>query len=171
MNSDNERWIEFTYIQLEGTYRNKLIKIGDYDDLQNFPRMYECEGKTIEIHRDASWDAYTSSKVIFEKLAEKLSLIIGVKASQVSYKEEETELHDAIRFRIDVNKTPVFTFKKTVETYDYIPGYDDLQVIIENNEVRFLLELPYDNRILDASNSPVDLDDMNTSLSINRFLI
>ena len=171
LNADIERWIEFTYIQLEGTYRNKLIKIGDYDDLQNFPRMYECEGKTIEIHRDASWDAYTSSKVIFEKLAEKLSLIIGVKASQVSYKEEGIELHDAIRFRIDVNKTPVFTFKKTVETYDYIPGFDDLQVIIENNEVRFLLELPYDNRILDASNSPVDLDDMNTSLSINRFLI
>ncbi|WP_286951461.1 hypothetical protein [Mesonia sp.] len=172
LNSDNERWIEFTYRALEGGKRKEYITVGAYDTDSSFPRIYECEGQILEIHRDASWDAYTSSKVIFEKLAEKLSLIIGVKANQVSYKEEEIELHDAIRFRIDVNKTPVFTFKKTINVTGYDPELDDLQVIIENSEIRFIIENPYHiRRLLDASNSPLDLDDMNTSLSINRFLI
>ena len=54
----------------------------------------------------------------------------------------------------------------------YDPELDDLQVIIENSEIRFIIENPYHiRRLLDASNSPLDLDDMNTSLSINRFLI
>jgi hypothetical protein len=135
-----------------------------YDNNKLFPLDYECMGQPIKINRDASWQSGDSSKVIFEKLATQLSLIPGVKASQQTTVDGNS---NGIKFTIDVDNVPLFTFKKPYMNDDY----DVLKVMLNKDTVKVLNPLGYIHRILDKTNEPLNGTELNVILPISRFKV
>ena len=163
------RKISFTIQNMDSGYGTT---IGEFDDEAMFPRKYECMGQEIVINRDANWDPTDSIEVIFEILAEQLSLIPGVHATQVYSIDNQTP--DSIRFTIDPDVIPVFSFKKP--GYELSPdfGLDVFEVITDSSSVRIIYgpaSYKVPERLLDKSDQPIQIAEIDTALPLNRFLV
>jgi hypothetical protein len=156
----NPKTIEFTFQDLDS---GVLKTIGEYDLASYFPREYECMGQKITINRDAKWQANTGSTVIFEELADQLSLLTGINA-RISASNIGTT--DGITFTVDVSKIKDFNFKKPGDD----PMIDTLRVIIEDNSMVKIGQSGYNvGRIQDKSGVALDLSKPINLFPISRF--
>lgn len=158
---DAGKHVQFSFTAMDkGIYQ----EIGTYDNNNAFPRSYLCMGQTITIERDATWEPNTSSIVIFQKLAQQLSLIEGITAVQFT---DAFTNPNGIRFTIDRNIIQSFSFTK--------PGddevYDVLLANITPDTVSFLSPTSYVSRVLDKSGVPLASSEVNMLLPISRFSV
>ena len=160
--SNSSKIIEFTFQNLDsGRYKT----IGEYDNQIEFPRVYSCMGQEITIDRDARWKKETSSAVIFEQLAEKISLLVGVEAI-ISLGDNGTS--DGITFKIDTTKVSHFSFAKPGNS----PTYDSVQVTVIDNETIRVSQYDYNqNRLFDKAGVLLNLSQATNLFPIERFLI
>ena len=160
--SNSSKIIEFTFQNLDsGRYKT----IGEYDNQIEFPRVYSCMGQEITIDRDARWKKETSSAVIFEQLAEKISLLVGVEAI-ISLGDNGTS--DGITFKIDTTKVSNFSFAKPGNS----PTYDSVQVTVIDNETIRVSQYDYNqNRLFDKAGVLLNLSQSTNLFPIERFLI
>ena len=152
--------IEFSFVDMDGGNR---ITISDLD----FPRVYKCQDQTITIDRDASWINTTGNAVIFEKLAEKLSLIKGINA-KISISNYGST--DGITFTVDTNIIKDFSF---IKPGNDPKGIDGLYVTIQDESVIIKNEskVIYGDRIKDKNIGTIRYSELNTLLPISRFLV
>jgi hypothetical protein len=159
-NSD-KNLVQFSFVELD---RIQYANIGRYDEQKLFPCEFVCMGQIIKVERDAAWQGTDSSKVIFEKLAEQLSLIAGVNAKQITSVDGNTS---SMKFTIDTNTISTFTFKK--------PGgndnYDLLKILLTQGSVRVVNPAYYLPKILDKDGASLEPSDANIILPISRFKI
>lgn len=153
--------IEFSFIDMDGG--SGFGTIGDLP----FPRIYKCQGQTITINRDAKWHNTTNRIVIFEKLAQQLSLINGIDAKVSISESGET---DGITFTVDKNIIKDFSFIKPGGDQE---GLDGLHIHIEEKsiQIKFSGYDNYLNRILDKNKKEIQGNEANTLLPISRFLV
>jgi hypothetical protein len=152
--------IEFTFQDLDG---GAFRTIGEHDVAGNFPRVYECMGQTITINRDAKWQKTTSSAVIFDELADQLSLLTGIKARIAV---SQTGTSDGITFTVNTDKIKDFSFKKPGED----PLIDALSISIIDATTLKIGEYGYNNdRIQDKSGVALDLSKPTNLFPISRF--
>lgn len=153
--------VQFSFTNMDGGF---YTNIQSMDEDRAFPRIYECMGQQIAIQRDANWAGTESTVVVFEKLADQLSLIPGVKAVQ---KTARGGNHGGITFTIDSSIAPQFTFTK--------PGggsaHDTVNLTITNESVSFTSPESYLERILDKSDTALGNAEANTLLPISRFKV
>lgn len=169
LNQDKKATIRFTFQEMDHISDLDKHRIGFYDSERFFPRRYECMGHAITINRDAAWQPEDSTAVIFEKLAQELSLISGISARQVNSNQMGTP--DGIVFTVDASEISDFTFKKMNAEGDWNPDYDMLRVITSNASVRVVYNtVEYvSRRILDKSGIPILETEENTLLPLSRF--
>lgn len=169
LNQGKKVTIQFTFQELDHSNENENNLIGFYDQEGYFPRRYECMGHSITIDRDAAWQPEDSTKVIFEKLAEELSLIAGVNVQQVN--SSFNNMPDGLIFKIDTSVNSDFTFKKMNAQGNWNPDYDLLRVITSNDTVRVVYNTTeyVSKRILDRFGVPILESEQNTLLSLSRF--
>lgn len=154
--------IQFLFKDMDGW----LQKIGDFDQEQLFPRVYECMGETIEVDRDAGWETEQSSVVIFEELANKLNAIDGVQAIALPEGEQ------GISFVVDTSKIKTFDFRKPggVDAFDYLKlstdGKTFVKLLYPDNSGGYGSE-----RILDRLGNSIKGNEVGKELNINRFLV
>ncbi|NJM78989.1 MAG: hypothetical protein HC854_03990 [Flavobacterium sp.] len=162
LNTTVAKFIQFTFEEMDG---GNFRTIGDHDNAAQFPRVYECMGQTITINRDAKWLKTTPSVVIFDELAEQLSLLNGVKATVAVDSNGST---DGITFTVDTNKIKDFTFKKP----GLDPLYDSLRVIIEDEVIVKIGKYdPTYKRIHDKAGVALNLSNTTNLFPISRFEI
>ncbi|WP_452598023.1 hypothetical protein [Pontimicrobium sp. MEBiC01747] len=164
--SQERKTVEFSFTDNSGSY---FTNIGEYDGEQAFPLVFTCMGQKIEIHRDATWNGNTSSGVIYQKLAEEISLIPGVEAKQMFSKKGEPL---KIQFQVDIEKVPTFTFERFTEKGSLIdPNYDVLKISINEEALKVTAPKDYLDRIADKSDTMLSNSDLNANLPIDRFLV
>ena len=164
--SQQRKTVEFSFTDNCG---DPYFTVGEYDDEQLFPLVYTCMGQKIEIQRDATWNRNTSSGVIYQKLAEEISLIPGVEAKQMFSKRGEPL---KIQFQVDIETIPTFNFEKYAAKGSFIdPNFDVLKVVINEEALKFVAPKYYLERVADKSDTLLSNTDLNTNLPIDRFLV
>jgi hypothetical protein len=158
LNASAKAVVQFSFVEME-----TFAFIEDMDNGTYFPREYECMGQAIIINRDAAWTATGSPIVIYEKLAEQLSLIPGVDAEQVTSDSNV----NGIRFTVDGSIAPVFTFKKPTKQ----EGADILKAYILDESLSFTSPTVYPARILDRDGTPLQPAQIGMLLPISRFKV
>jgi hypothetical protein len=155
--------VQFSFTLMDGEWYSTIQR---YDEQKMFPRIYECMGQQIKIERDASWSPDASVKIIFDKLAEQLSLIPGVKAIQRSHSNGNPS---GITFTIDAAVLPTFTFIKPNGS----ENYDTLKSIVTADNVRIVNPTDYSSydKILDKDGVAITAAELNTLLPISRFKV
>lgn len=100
-NASSEKWIQLTWNAMDS---ESYATIGDLDQQAVFPRVYEFQGNSITIDRDANWQKTDSAIKFYEELAYEISKTDGVEVLP-------SELR-GLRLRIDVNKIKSFKLCK-----------------------------------------------------------
>ena len=150
--------------------------ISEVDEGGGFPRTFICQGKTIEISRDASWGSKDSVGLIYQELATGLSTIPSVTATQFDYiNRENVSNGSAILFTIDFSVIDVFEFEK--EAYGAPNELDKLTVTCDeksahftHGEVDFDHYLIDDKRLADSSGTLLSYEDIQSPLPLSRFI-
>ncbi len=160
------KMVEFTFVDNTGS---NFANIGEYDAEGAFPLVFKCMDQKIEIQREAQWHASNSVGVIYQKLAEQVSLISGIQANQVFSKKGDPL---GIRFKVEIAKIPTFTFEKFVEKGAFSePNHDLLKLIINDTAVKVISPTVYLDRIFDKANTGLKEAELNINLPIDRFLV
>lgn len=165
MNGSTSKTVTFSYEDMD-SYGDE--NIGYYDSNSGFPRTFRCMGQEIIIQRDAAWQPTDSPIVIYKKLAEQLSLISGIEAQQYTSVGGNVA---SIRFTVDTNAIPTFTFEKETPYGPVMPELDLVKILFTADSVRFVNPTTYTNRLLDANGTELTSAEINTLLPISRFSI
>lgn len=162
MNGGTSKTVEFSYEGMD-SYAGNTIEY--YDTHNGFPRTFTCMGEEIVIERDANWSPDDSPEVIYKKLAEQLSLISGISASQFSSEGNAS----GIKFIVDTDIVGTFTFEKK-NPYDIPdPEFDLIKIYFANDTVRVASPSRYLQKISDANKTKLTSAEVNTLLPISRF--
>jgi len=141
-----------------------------YNKMEMFPRRYECMGQSITINRDASWSDELSTRIIYEQLAQQLSLINGVQA--VQFNDPETGFPDNLRFTIDPLVISDFSFIKVAPSGNWFPEFDQLKVACTNGGVRVTYGESYINkRVRDKDGALLNANEADVVLPLTRFRV
>lgn len=165
MNGSTSKTVTFSYEDMD-SYGDE--NIGYYDSNSGFPRTFRCMGQEIIIQRDAAWQPTDSPIVIYKKLAEQLSLISGIEAQQYTSVGGNVA---SIRFTVDTNAIPTFTFEKETPYGPVMPELDLVKILFTADSVRFVNPTTYTDRLLDANGTELTSAEINTLLPISRFSI
>lgn len=157
---DSDKWMEITFDQLDG---GSSI-IGQLDDINAFPRVYECLGNVITIDRDASWLPTDSISKIYGVLADEISMIEGVEA----YPYGKT----GITLKVNISKIPLFTFRKPGED----DGHELLKFSVNIKESYLKISSPEFNkygreRILDKNGQLIPSAEYLDKVPLSKFLV
>ena len=160
--------VQFSFFDNTGYTLNT---IGELDGEQAFPRQFKCMGEEIVIQRDANWNIQDSAGLVYQKLAEQLSLIPGIQAQQVF--DIKGGAPSGIQFKVDINKISVFTFEKFSGNTNTIsdPNYDLLKMAMTSQAIKVVSPTTYLERITDKNGNKLSNADLNTNLSVDRFLV
>lgn len=168
----NVQKIQFTFQQLDH-YLAYSYTVGFFDEESLWPRIYECMGQEIIIDRDASWNSEDSMSVVYDILANQLSMITGVHAERIDNVFDNVigDIRpDSIKFTVDTTVITDFRFIKKNNFGQYEPKYDELRVVRTGNSVRVFADNVYVSyRVLDRHNGPVLHTQQGTLLPISRF--
>lgn len=161
---NNPKLLEFSFYENTG---NVMQTIGELDSAGLFPRIYQCMGQTFTINRNASWFPGTHVSVIYEKLAEQLSLISGVQAYPALTTDGRIF---GIKFKIDANQIKDFSFMKPGSDLE---GLDSLIISVQNDSlvIKRLYDQLYSDTILDKNKVAITQSEVNVLLPISRFLV
>ncbi len=164
--------IRFLFADLDTGESEQEYTMGYYASRDYFPRKYECMGHEITIHREADWTDEKSVRLIFEKLAQQLSLIEGVQAGQ--FDNPVTGFPDGIRFTIDVSVVPNFEFIKKKPTGVWSSDFDRLKVVHTGEGVQ--IQYGRDGygittRLFDKNSVALEMEDANVILPLSRFKV
>lgn len=144
--------------------------MGYYDELEMFPRRYDCMGHAIAINREASWTNGMSTQIIYERLAQQLSLIDGVQAVQMNH--PETGFPDGLYITIDASVVADFSFIKKTVAGDWLPELDRLRVVCANGGVRVSYGESYiGHRVRDKNGVLLGVDEADVVLPLTRFRV
>ena len=157
---DSDKWMEVTFDQLDG---GSSI-IGQLDDINAFPRVYECLGNVITIDRDASWLPTDSISKIYGVLANEISMIEGVEA----YPYGKT----GITLKVNISKIPLFAFRKPGED----DGHELLKFSVNIKESYLKISSPEFNkygreRILDKNGQFIPSAEYLDKVPLSKFLV
>lgn len=157
---DSDKWMEITFDQLD---EGSTI-IGQLDDINAFPRVYECLSNVITIDRDASWLPTDSISKIYGVLANEISMIEGVEA----YPYGKT----GITLKVNISKIPLFTFRKPGED----DGHELLKFSVNIKESYLKISSPEFNkygreRILDKSGQLIPSAEYLDKVPLSKFLV
>jgi len=150
--------------------------IGDIDTAGGFPRIFRCQGQTIGISRDASWAKTDSVALVYQALAERLSLIPGITASQFDYlNPREIKNGSAVLFTVDFNVVDVFGFEK--EGYAEPNGLDRIMATSDGETVKltygdaeFGMYIASENRLADSEGTILSYEEIQDALPVSRFI-
>lgn len=157
---DSDKWMEITFDQLD---EGSTI-IGQLDDINAFPRVYECLSNVITIDRDASWLPTDSISKIYGVLANEISMIEGVEA----YPYGKT----GITLKVNISKIPLFTFRKPGED----DGHELLKFSVNIKESYLKISSPEFNkygreRILDKNGQLIPSAEYLDKVPLSKFLV
>lgn len=159
----NDKWMEISFSGLDTHYRF----IGNMDEMQSFPRVYECLGNIITIDRDASWKQYDLVFKIHKILADEISSIEGVEAYVLG--------DDGITFKINVNMIKNFTFTKPGGD-NAVGGHDLLKFSVDLQNSTLKIASPEYNkygyeRILDKYGQIIPEAEYLDKVPLSKFLV
>jgi hypothetical protein len=132
-----------------------------------FPRKFECQGEEIIIEKETGWKANDSSAIVYQRLAEKITLLTGIEAKQVTAANGNP---NGIQFIIDTNVVTEFSFVK----FPVSGEADTNNVVYADLTAEFLrLDAPSQNlnRFVDAKGVALTDAEGNTLLPIARFKV
>ena len=160
----NPKILEFSFYENTGYV---MHTIGELDSLSLFPRVYKCMGQTITINRDATWTSSTKTSVIYEKLAEQLSLIQGIQAYPAITPDGRIF---GTKFNVDANIIKDFSFTKPGADPE---GLDGLVIAIQNNGliIKRRDDSHYSETIKDKNKVAITQSEVNVLLPISRFQV
>ncbi|HLN94947.1 MAG TPA: hypothetical protein VK183_04865 [Flavobacterium sp.] len=162
--------IAFSFTHFEGFGSSDRYTMEYYDQRDMFPRRYDCMGHEITIDREASWSNGMSTQIIYERLAQQLSLINGIQAVQMN--DPETGFPDGIRFTIDAAIIADFSFIKKMPTGQWFPELDRLKVACTNGGVRFTYHDYYlSHRVRDKVGESLGVNEADVVLPLTRFRV
>ncbi|WP_298418818.1 hypothetical protein [uncultured Kordia sp.] len=161
-----KRKIQFTFHNNSGS---NYKTIAEFDEESAFPLVFRCMGQEISIQRNAAWSPENSAGIIYQKLADQVSLISGIYAKQVFDKAGNPL---GLQFTVDANKIETFTFQKSTSSGANVNPISDV-LIMEISSEGIIVKEPthYTQRIEDKLNTPLVSEEANTLLPIGRFLI
>ena len=159
--------IRFSFFNSSGA---PFETIGEFDEVNMFPLNFGCMGQQIQIQRDALWTADKSTGVIYQKLAEQLSLIEGVTAQQV-FSNEGAPM--GLEFTLDLDKISTFSYDQFLygSNIGNSEDFDSLEMQIDQSTVKVLYPKSYPERIFDKNNLALTNAEVNVSLPIDRFKV
>lgn len=141
-----------------------------YAQMDMFPRRYECMGQTITINREASWSNGMNTQIIYQRLAQQLSMINGITAVQVN--DPETGFPDCIQFTVDTSIIADFSFIKKTPGGDWEPEFDRLRVACTNGGVRVSYSENYIRyRVRDCNGELLSGNEADVVLPLTRFRV
>ncbi|RTZ50376.1 hypothetical protein EJ377_11330 [Chryseobacterium arthrosphaerae] len=140
------------------------MTIGDLNHQIDYPRVYKCMDKTIQIDRDASWKDDDSILKYYNTLADEVSKIDGIQAFPSGV--------NGLIFRIDVNKVKNFKFEKPM----YETSFDILEFVTDAKSYLrvYTPDLSiYSNygKVLDKEGTKLNPQDFGVQIPLSRFLI
>jgi hypothetical protein len=155
-------YIAFTHQYIDtNTYKT----IGSMSKL--FPRKFECQGEEIVINKEAAWKAKDSASIVYQKLAEKITLLTGVEAKQVTAANGNP---CGIKFTIDTSVVKDFRFVKFP-----VSGPNEINnvVYVDLTAEFFRIDSPIKalDRFVDAKSVALKDAEANIILPINRFKV
>jgi hypothetical protein len=155
-------YIAFTHQYIDtNTYKT----IGAMSKL--FPRKFECQGEEIVINKEVAWKAKDSAAIVYQKLAEKITLLTGVEAKQVTAANSNP---CGIKFTIDTSVVKDFRFVKFP-----VSGANDINnvVYVDLTSEFFRIDSPIKalDRFVDAKSVALKDAEANILLPINRFKV
>ncbi|GAA5095214.1 hypothetical protein GCM10023210_27670 [Chryseobacterium ginsengisoli] len=156
-----DKLMEITFNNMDqlSTYKT----IGDADDYDFFPKVYECLGNKIIVNRDATWLKTDSINKMYKALADEISQIEGLE----SYPTGE----NGITFKINVTKIKNFSFKKG----PFGEPFDVLRFTVNTEEEYLKIYSPefdsYGERILDKDGQKLSKSDFTDKALLSKFLI
>lgn len=157
--SSDKNVVQFSLVAMETTDYNTIHL---YDVEKKFPLEFECMGQPITIERDALWTGSDSSALIYEKLAEELSLLEGIRATQATAANGSPT---GIKFLVEGTAVPVFKFSRKDETDNFVT----IRTLIKPESLLFVSHTTYVYNVLDKAGNELQAADMNTLLPIARF--
>jgi hypothetical protein len=155
-------YIAFTHQYIDtNTYKT----VGAMSKL--FPRKFECQGEEIVIAKEVAWKAKDSAAIVYQKLAEKITLLTGVEAKQVTAANANP---CGIKFTIDTSVVKEFRFVKFP-----VSGANDINnvVYVDLTSEFFRIDSPIKalDRFVDAKSVALKDAEANILLPINRFKV
>ncbi|WP_343681062.1 hypothetical protein [Chryseobacterium arthrosphaerae] len=161
--TSGEKWIQLSFNGMDKT-TNFDMTIGDLNHQIDYPRVYKCMDKTIQIDRDASWKDDDSILKYYNILADEVSKIDGIQAFPSGV--------NGLIFRIDVNKVKNFKFEKPM----YETSFDILEFVTDAKSYLrvYTPDLSiYSNygKVLDKEGTKLNPQDFGVQIPLSRFLI
>lgn len=152
------------FIEISFNHMDRYQSIGEMDVEGVFPRVYECQGNTITIDRDASWFGVQHSTVFYRALADEISSIEGVEALPTG--------ENGITFKINVGKIKTFNFTKPGGD----KGHDTLKLSVDLGASMLKIITPEfikygHERILDKKGKVIPHAEYLDKVPLSKFLV
>ncbi|WP_053002243.1 hypothetical protein [Kordia jejudonensis] len=159
-----ERKIQLSFLRNFGT---EMQTVFDLDNEELFPISFTCMDQEIVIQRDAAWNPEDSAGVVYQELANKISLISGVEAHHVF---DTVGNPTGLQFKIDYGRISTFTFEKpNIEGGANDPAHDVLKVNISSEGVIVSSPTKYMQRVQDRYATSLTDGEIDVLLPLARF--